>query len=128
MRAAEAEVPKAYGELRLHDAVAEAWRPVIRANEFIERFKPWAVAKDDARREELGTALAALLETLRLAALWTWPVIPGKSAELWSQLGLPGTPGETRGEAAAPRFAAAPERAVAEVKGLFPRIELGARA
>jgi len=127
-RAAEAEVPKAYGELRLHDAVAEAWRPVIRANEFIERFKPWAVAKDDARREELGTALAALLETLRLAALWTWPVIPGKSAELWSQLGLPGTPGETRGEAAARRFAAAPERAVAEVKGLFPRIELGARA
>ncbi|MBI1798246.1 MAG: class I tRNA ligase family protein, partial [Candidatus Eisenbacteria bacterium] len=124
---AQRQVPLAYEELRLNEAVGHAWQPVARANEFIERFKPWAVAKTEARRDELGTALAALLETLRLAALWSWPVIPTKSEELWAMLSLPGTPGEVRGEAAVPRFGALPRRALGEVKGLFPRIETSAR-
>jgi methionyl-tRNA synthetase len=127
-RSAHEQVALAFNELRLHEAAAHAWQPVVRANEFIERFKPWAVAKDDARREELGTAIAALLETLRLAALWSWPIIPSKSEELWALLALPGTPGEVRGAEAAPRFEAAPARPIGEVKGLFPRIELTARA
>jgi methionyl-tRNA synthetase len=127
---AHTEVPKAYEEIRVHDALAAAWLPVTRANEFIERVKPWALAKDEARKEELGTALAALLETLRLVAIWSWPAIPQKSEELWAMLKLPGKPGEIRGEAAAPRFGA-PElagRALGEVKSLFPRIELKAGA
>ena len=124
---AQREVPEAFAGLRLHEAVAEAWKPVVRANEFIERFKPWAVAKDEARLDELGTGLSALLETLRLAAIWAWPVVPGKAEELWALLHLDGKPGEIRGEAAAPRFGASPARTLAEVKGLFPRIELGAR-
>jgi methionyl-tRNA synthetase len=127
-RDAHREVPAAYQDLRLHEAVAHAWQPVVRANEFIERFKPWSVAKDESRRAELGTALAALLEALRLVALWAWPVIPAKSEELWSLLQLDGTPGGTRGVQAAPRFEAAPTRGLGETKGLFPRIELPAGA
>ena len=125
---AETEVPKAFAELRLHEAVSEAWIPVVRANEFIERFKPWTVAKDESRREELGTALAALLETLRRVALWSWPIIPAKSEELWAMLALEGGPATTRGEAAASSFAPSPARALGEVKGLFPRIELTTKA
>jgi methionyl-tRNA synthetase len=104
--------------------------PVVRANEFIERVKPWSLAKDDARRDELGTALAALLETLRLVALWTWPAIPGKSEELWTLLRLSGTPGEIRGEAAKPAYGGGvfAGRKLGEVKSLFPRIETGAAA
>jgi len=125
---AHREVAQAYQELRLHEAVAHAWQPVVRANEFIERFKPWAVAKDESRREELGTALAALLETLRLVAIWAWPVIPAKSEELWAMLRLPGSPATARGADAEPRFEASPDRELGEVKGLFPRIELPASA
>jgi methionyl-tRNA synthetase len=125
-REAHVEVPQNFDALRLNEALAAAWLPVTRANEFIERVKPWTVAKDDARRAELGTALRALLETLRLAAIWSWPVIPGKSEELWATLALPGKPGETRGEAAAPAFATGipADHALGEVKILFPRIEL----
>ena len=126
--AAHRDVAAAWQELRLHEGVAAAWQPVVRANEFIERFKPWAVAKDESRREELGTALAALLETLRLVAIWAWPVTPGKSEELWATLKLPGAPGAARGAAAAPAFAAIPARELGEVKALFPRIELPAGA
>src|SRR6185503_8758244 len=77
LRAAD-EVPKGFQELRVHEALDAAWAPVVRANEFIERVKPWALAKDPARRIELATALNALLETLRLTAIAAWPAIPGK--------------------------------------------------
>jgi methionyl-tRNA synthetase len=123
---AATETPAAFQEIRVHDALAAAWMPVVRANEFIERVKPWALAKDPARRGELATALNALLETLRLVAVWSWPAIPGKSEELWTLLALPGRPGETRGDAARPAYGADTfaGRALGEVKSLFPRIEL----
>jgi methionyl-tRNA synthetase len=118
-----AEVAKAYEELRLHDALASAWKPVVRANEFIERVKPWTVAKDPGRRKELSTALRALLETLRITAIRAWPAIPGKCEELWSMLRLAGQPGEERDAGA--RFGpgdGAGEK-LAEVRSLFPRLE-----
>jgi methionyl-tRNA synthetase len=131
LASASEEVPKAFLDLRVHDALDAAWTPVVRANEFIERVKPWTVAKDPARQVELSTALNALLETLRLTAIWAWPAIPAKSEELWALLALPGKPGEARGDDARPFLAgAAPHlppvagRPLGEVKSLFPRIEL----
>ncbi len=121
--AAAVEVPKAYEELRLNEALESAWTPVERANEFVDRSRPWDLAKDPARRAELGTALNVLLETLRLVAAWAWPVIPAKSEQLWAVLGLPGLPGEVRGPAAAPAFGAPAERALGEPVILFPRID-----
>jgi methionyl-tRNA synthetase len=126
--AAADEVPKAYGELRLHDALASAWLAVERANEFVDRARPWDLAKDPARRAELGTALNALLETLRLVAIWAWPTIPGKCGELWGVLGLPGTPGEQRDAAARPAFGAPATRTLGQPVILFPRIDLKAAA
>ncbi len=126
--AAADEVPKAADELRLDDALASAWQVVERANEFVDRSRPWDLAKDPARRAELGTVLNALLETLRLVAIWAWPVIPGKAEELWRVLGLPGTPGEQRGGAARPAFGAPAARPLGEPVILFPRIDLKAAA
>lgn len=120
------EVPKAFEELRVNEALNAAWAPVIRANELVERVKPWVVAKDPARRAELATAMNALLETLRLVAIWTWPAIPTKAEALWAQLGLSGKPGEMRGDAAAPAYGTPPagDASLAPVEILFPRIEL----
>jgi methionyl-tRNA synthetase len=122
------EVPKAYDELRLHDALASAWLAVERANEFVDRSRPWDLAKDPARRAELGTALNALLETLRLVAIWAWPTIPAKCEELWGVLGLPGTPGEKCGAAARPAFGPPNARTLGQPVILFPRIDLKAAA
>ena len=49
---------------------------------------------------ELATVLGALLETLRLIAIWTWPVMPAKCEAMWAVLGLPGSPGDPSEEAA----------------------------
>jgi len=123
---AAVEVPKAGEEIRLDAALASAWQVVERANEFVDRSRPWDLAKDPARRAELGTALNALLETLRLVAIWAWPTIPAKCEELWRVLGLPGTPGEQRGADAQPAFAAPAARTLGQPVILFPRIDLKA--
>ena len=61
---------------------------------------------------------------------WAWPAVPDKSEELWALLSLPGKPGEVRGDAARPAFGggAFAGRPLGEVRSLFPRIELEAKA
>ena len=123
-----AETPKAYEELRLNDALEHVWNVVERANEFTDRAKPWESGKDPARRTELATTLSALLETLRLTAIWAWPVMPVKCEQLWTMLGQPGGPGDQRGEGVAPQYGASEPHAVAASQILFPRIDLKSSA
>jgi methionyl-tRNA synthetase len=118
------EVVKAYEEIRLHDALAHAWELVERANEFTDRAEPWKVGKDPARRAEFGTTLSALLETLRLMAIWAWPAIPSRSEQLWTVLGLPGGPGTAGADGGRPRYGPTPARPLQPSVILFPRIEL----
>ena len=125
-RAAAREVGSAWDDVRPSDALEHAWNVVERANEFVDRTKPWELARDPARRAELGTTLSALLETLRLVAVWGWPAFPGKSEALWAQLGLPGSPGEVRGPDAQPRFGAQVPRVLPATTILFPRLDLKA--
>ena len=118
-----AEAPKAWAEVRINDALDAVWTVVERANEFTDRAKPWESGKDPARREELGTTLSALLETLRLAAIWAWPAIPAKCEALWTMLGLPGSPATAAAGDAQPRYGATVPRALGAAQILFPRID-----
>ena len=118
-----AETPRAWEELRLHEALDHTWNVIERANEFVDRAKPWELAKDPARRAELGTCLGALLEVLRLTAIWAWPAMPAKCEELWTLLGHAGSPGAP-GTQAVPTFGAGDGRALGATAILFPRIDL----
>jgi methionyl-tRNA synthetase len=81
----------------LHEALQAVWRTVARANEYVDRHAPWKLAKDTAREDELGAVLAALIRALTRHAVYLSPFMPGKTEELWVQLGAPG-------EAASQRF------------------------
>ena len=70
----------------------------------------------------------AVLEVLRLTAVWAWPAIPQKSETLWSMLGLPGSPGKVHADDASPRFGAPTSRALGAQQSLFPRLKLAAEA
>ena len=121
--AAAVSGPRAWEEIRINDALDAVWTLIERANEFTDRAKPWELGKDEARRAELGTTLATLLETLRLAAIGAWPAMPVKCEALWTMLGLPGSPGEARGEDAKPHFGAVTPRTLGPSQVLFPRID-----
>jgi methionyl-tRNA synthetase len=118
------ESPKAWEELRINEALDHVWNVVERANEFVDRTKPWEIGKSPERRQELATVLNALLETLRLVAIWTWPVLPRKSEALWDTLSLPGTPALQKDVEAQPRFGAGDGRTLGAAEILFPRIDL----
>jgi methionyl-tRNA synthetase len=126
--AAAVSVPKAWAELRINEALEQTWLVVERANEFVDRTKPWELAKDPARRAELATTLSALLETLRLVAIWAWPAMPKKCEALWTTLGLAGSPATPIEGGAVPAYGPTAERAIGETKILFPRIDLKALA
>ncbi len=121
--AAHAEGPKAWEEIRINDALAAVWQVVERANEFTDRAKPWEQGKHEARRDELATTLATLLEVLRLAAIGAWPAMPAKCDALWTMLGFSGSAGDPRGAEAAPTFGPVASRTLGPSQILFPRID-----
>jgi methionyl-tRNA synthetase len=74
--------------LELTPAVAAVWEIVDRANGYLVEREPWKVAKDGARRAELGSVLYAAAETLRILAILISPVMPAAAERLWTQLGI----------------------------------------
>jgi len=69
------------------DAVDVLFALITRANKYIDETMPWALAKDETKKERLGTVLYNLLETIRLGAVLLEPLMPGTSAEILRQLG-----------------------------------------
>jgi methionyl-tRNA synthetase len=71
------------------------WDLIRATNAYIEDSKPWALNKQ-GDSEGVARILGDCLESLRIVALLTSPVIPNAAAELWRRLGLPGRPEDQR--------------------------------
>ncbi len=69
------------------DAVECVFEMFNRANKYIDETMPWALAKDEAQRERLGTVLYNLLEAIRWGAVMLQPIIPDTAAEILQKLG-----------------------------------------
>jgi methionyl-tRNA synthetase len=122
-RAALAHYHASMEELLLHRGAGAALDLVRQANGYVDRSKPWDLAR--AERDEgagpgpLDAALGSLVRALAAAASMLAPFLPGKARALWEQLG---------GEGPVPTFEALEERtaSLTRVSGgevLFPRVE-----
>ena len=67
---------------RIADAIECVFAMFNRANKYIDETTPWTLAKDETKRERLGTVLYNLLETIRWGAVMLAPIIPDTSAEI----------------------------------------------
>jgi methionyl-tRNA synthetase len=114
-------VGQAYRRLDLSGALVITWELVRRANRAIQETKPWELAKDPARRDELTGTLGELLEALRIVSYLVEPAIPEKAIGIRRRLGLPEDPGGLWDEALAWREATGWK--VAPSEPLFPRID-----
>ncbi|MBO7250184.1 MAG: methionine--tRNA ligase [Clostridia bacterium] len=109
-------------EYKIADALECIFTMLRRANKYIDETTPWALAKDESKKERLGTVLYNLLETIRWGAVLLAPFIPETSAEILDELGC-----EARGYASigtAEQFGAM--QAGGEVKDskvLFARVD-----
>lgn len=70
--------------------IAEALEGIFalfsRANKYIDETTPWTLAKDETKRERLGTVLYHLTETIRQGAVMLLPFIPATAEEILNQL------------------------------------------
>lgn len=56
-------------------------------NHYVTDQEPWVLAKDEERRERLGTVLYTIAESLRAISVLYHPIMPGSMATLWQSLG-----------------------------------------
>jgi methionyl-tRNA synthetase len=122
-----AEVAGRFAELmrrvQITPAVATVWEIVDRANGYLVEKEPWKVAKDETRRDELGSVLYTAAETLRILAILISPVMPSAAERLWSQLGIDASLSDQRLPGALEWGGLAPGTRTTKGESLFPRLE-----
>jgi len=88
-RRAKEETEKHFEAFAPSRALEAIWELVRGANRYVDAAAPWALVKDPSRRVELDHVLHTFLEAILWSALLVWPVMPGKAAEILTQIGLP---------------------------------------
>ncbi|HEY4414814.1 MAG TPA: methionine--tRNA ligase [Verrucomicrobiae bacterium] len=77
---------------QLQAALQSIWGLVNRANKYVDETAPFKLAKDPAQAQRLDEVLYNLAESCRVLAILLNPFLPGTSAKIYAQLGLPGSP------------------------------------
>jgi len=109
-------------------ALETAWSVVARVDKMISDAKPWELAKDENQKQTLGAVLYRAAETLRWLCVLLYPVMPTATVEIWTQLGLGNSAGNSQTPAKIDPSSLkwgelAEGTAIGEVKPLFPRID-----
>ena len=74
-------------ELRVADAITEIFTLFKRCNKYIDETMPWALAKDEAKKERLATVLYNRVESISVGATLLESFMPETSDKVLAQLG-----------------------------------------
>jgi methionyl-tRNA synthetase len=85
--AVKGEVPARLDVFDLTGAIDVIWDLVRGLNRHVEQTKPWELAKDDARGDELTRVLYELADGLRVAAVALSPYLPRTAPQILRALG-----------------------------------------
>ena len=73
---------KLENEFKLAKALDEIYVLLRRTNKYIDDTMPWALAKDETKKDRLATVLYNLVEAIRFSAIALEPFIPGTSKKI----------------------------------------------
>ena len=73
--------------LRVADAITEIFNLFKRCNKYIDETMPWALAKEEEKKDRLETVLYNLLESIKSGAKQLAPFMPETSEKILAQLG-----------------------------------------
>ncbi|SHI84753.1 methionyl-tRNA synthetase [Clostridium amylolyticum] len=117
------KVEAAMDKLKIPEALDAIWDLVGRANKYIDETTPWILAKDDSKKERLGTVLYNLIESLRFTSVLVSAFLPVTSEKINEQINSELTSWDTLsafdGTSAGKK--------VKRGETLFPRIDLEAK-
>ena len=74
-------------ELRVADAITEIFVLFKRCNKYIDETMPWALAKEEAKKDRLETVLYNLIESIKTGARLLESFMPETSEKILAQLG-----------------------------------------
>lgn len=106
--------------LKIPEALESIWTLIGRANKYIDETTPWILAKDEEKKERLGTVLYNLLETLRFVSVMISPFLTETSKKIDEQLNTKVTTWESLKEF----NGTVPGDKVVKGDVIFPRIDV----
>ena len=83
-----AKVDSAMDRLQFNEALEEVWKLIRRSNKYVDETMPWALAKDESKKDELDTVLYNLAESLRIATVMISPILHITADKIFNQLGV----------------------------------------
>ncbi|KUP04231.1 methionyl-tRNA synthetase [Bacillus coahuilensis m2-6] len=105
-------------------ALTKVWQLISRTNKYIDETSPWALAKEEERKEELSEVMYHLAESLRRAAVLLKPFLTKTPGKIFEQLGV--TDESLQSWESIERFDSIPSGTKVVKKGepIFPRLEM----
>ena len=79
-------VSRKMDELRVADAISEIFVLFKRCNKYIDETMPWALAKDESKKDRLATVLYNLVEGISIGASLLEPFMPETAEKIVAQL------------------------------------------
>ena len=70
----------------MSDALEAIFSLAKRSNKYIDETMPWALAKDESKKERLGTVLYNLLESIRFISVLISPFMPETAEKIMQQM------------------------------------------
>ena len=81
-----AKVQALMDEYKASKALDEIFTLLRRTNKYIDDTMPWALAKDETKKDRLATVLYNLIEAIRFAAIALEPFMPSTSTKILDQI------------------------------------------
>ncbi len=81
------KVVKKMDDLRAADSLTEIFNLFRRCNKYIDETMPWALAKDEEKKDRLSTVLYNLIESITIGASLLEPFMPETAQKIYAQLG-----------------------------------------
>ncbi|WP_240416867.1 methionine--tRNA ligase [Paenibacillus periandrae] len=82
------KVEEAMEKMEFSVALSEIWKMTSRTNKYIDETQPWTLAKDESKRDVLGSVLYVLAESLRISSVMLQPFLTQTPRGIWQQLGV----------------------------------------
>ena len=117
------KVENAMEDMEFSVALTAIWQLVSRTNKYIDETQPWIIAKDEEAKDQLGSVMYHLAETLRYISILIQPFLTKTPQKIWDQLGISEdiTTWETLNEFGRLRSGT---KVVSKGEPLFPRLDV----
>jgi methionyl-tRNA synthetase len=112
----------AYEAFGFAGAIESIWGLIASADKYLVLEKPWSLASEPSRREELNRVLYVVAESIRFVTVLAHPIIPDATQRIWEQLGQPGKLADVRIDQLQ-WGGLKPGTRIGKPEGVFPRID-----